>query len=315
MTRSLSVPRELAMFSGDDGLALAWDDLLEAVRRADVVVVGETHTVEAGHAVELALVQDALARWPGSAVSMEMLTRDHQATVDGYLAGKVTEEEFIKQAGIADWAGKGTWRKWFQPIVDAARAAKARVVAANTPRRHAELARREGYEALRRLPEAERGFFGIPAWTVGGSYWRRFRAEMRRHAAPVPPKPDAQKPPESPKPPEPPAQPPEPPPRPAEEKKPAERKPLDALAMFRAQELWDATMAASVLRAAKDGKGKVIHLVGAFHSDFGGGLVQRLRRGDPGLTILTISLVPAHSRRLRRADRGRADVVIYTGGQ
>ncbi len=101
----------------------------------------------------------------------------------------------------------------------------------------------------------------------------------------------------------------------AGEKGPAERKPLDASAMFRAQELWDATMAASILKAAKDGKGKVIHLAGAFHSDFGGGLLQRLRGNGPDLPILTVSLVPAHSRRLRRADRGRADVLVYTGGE
>ena len=303
VTHKLSAPRELAMFDGHDGLALDWDDLLEAVRLADVVVVGEMHNDATGHAVELAIAQDALSNWKHTALSLEMLTRADQAAVDGYLAGKLTEDEFIKQAGVADWAGKGAWKKWFQPIVDAARAAKGRVVAANAPRKYVEMARKEGYDALRRLPEAERKLFDIPERTAGGAYWRRFRREMRHHAAPAPTKPDEE------------AKTPEPPAKPSEGKKPAERKPLDLPAMFRAQQVWDATMTASVLDAAKDGKGKVIHLVGGFHSDFGGGLVQRLRRGDPDLCLLTIALVPTHTHRLLPDDRRRADVVIYTGGQ
>src|SRR5512139_943256 len=64
VTRKLSAPRELAVFDGHEGLALAWDDLMEAVRLADVVVVGETHDDDIGHQVERAIVEDALARWP-----------------------------------------------------------------------------------------------------------------------------------------------------------------------------------------------------------------------------------------------------------
>ncbi len=295
VTRTLSPPRELAMFDGHGGLALAWDDLLEAIRLADVVVVGETHTDPVAHQVELAIAEDALKRWPKTALSMEMLTRDQQAAVDDYLAGKIATDEFAKRTGVADWAGKGSWAKWYQPIVDAVRAAKGRLVAANAPRKYVEMARKEGYDALRRLPEAERAFFEVPAWSVGGAYWHRFRRQMRHHAAPAAPKPEATK--------------------PDEKAKSPEHKPLDVSAMLRAQELWDATMAAAILRAAKDGGGRVVHLVGAFHSDRDGGLVQRLLRARPGLNVLTLTLEPSHSRRLRREDRGRADVVVYTGGQ
>lgn len=63
-------------------------------------------------------------------------------------------------------------------------------------------------------------------------------------------------------------------------------------------------------QAAVDG-----YLAGQFHSGRDGGLVQRLCRGGPDLCILTVSLVPVHSRRLRPGDRGRADVLVYTGGQ
>jgi len=292
VTRRLSGPRELAMFDGSGRLALDWADLLEAVRLADVVVVGERHSDATGHAVELALAADALRLWKGTALSMEMLTRANQAAVDGYLAGKLTEDEFIQQAGVADWAGKGTWAKWYQPLLDAAKAAGARVVAADAPREYVDLARTGGYTALRRLPEAERGLFDIPAGDTRGAYYRRFRDEMRDHA---------------------------PPPTPEEKPKPeAAKEPPHAMAsrevaaMFRAQQVWDATMAASILKAKEGGADRVIHFVGGFHSDFDGGLVRRLRRGAPGLRVLTISLVPVHTHRLRPEDRARADIVAYT---
>ena len=35
----------------------------------------------------------------------------------------------------------------------------------------------------------------------------------------------------------------------------------------------------------------------------------------PGVNVLSLTLEPSHSRRLRREDRGRADVVVYTGGE
>jgi len=289
-----SPPRDLPIFDGRGGLAFDWADLLEAVRQADVVVVGETHTDAAGHKVELALTEDTLKRWAGSALSMEMLVREDQAVADEYMAGKLTEAELVKRTHAGGWAGKGTWEKGYHPITATARVAGGRLVAANASRKHADLARTKGFDALRQLPEAERKLFDIPDWPTAGAYSRRFREAMREHVPP--PKPEAKS-------------------QPGEKKQPP--RPMtrsEIAAMFRSQQLWDATMAASILRAARGGAPKVVHLVGQFHSDFDGGLVQRLRRGGPDLSILTISLQPLFSRRLRAADRGRADVVVYTGG-
>jgi len=314
-------PRDLPMFDGRGGLVLDWADLMEAIRQADVVVVGETHTDAAGHKVELAIVQDVLERWAGSAVSMEMLVREDQPAADEYVAGKIDEAEFVKRTHTADWAGKGTWQKWYHPITATARVAGGRLVAANAPRKYADLARKQGYDALEQLPEAERKLFDIPQWATRGGYYRRFREAMKEHVPP--PKPEAKsKAEEKPKREEK-AKPDEkaktagkPPGKPEQKKEP--HRPLtgaDIKAMFRSQQLWDATMAGSILRAAAQaGTPKVVHLAGGFHSEFDGGLIQRIRRGNPDLTLLTISLQPLHSRRLRSEDRGRADVVVYTGG-
>jgi uncharacterized iron-regulated protein len=84
-------------------------------------------------------------------------------------------------------------------------------------------------------------------------------------------------------------------------------------AMFRAQRLWDATMADAIDRAMKNGAARVVHIVGQFHSDREGGLVQEVRRLRPEARLLVISLVPNDERSLRPEDRGRADLIIHTG--
>ena len=82
---------------------------------------------------------------------------------------------------------------------------------------------------------------------------------------------------------------------------------------FMKQVLYDTTMADSIARALDAGAGKVIHLVGQFHSDHEGGTVAELRRLAPAARILTVSLVPGAPEALAEDDRDRADIVIYTG--
>ena len=59
---------------------------------------------------------------------------------------------------------------------------------------------------------------------------------------------------------------------------------------FRAQLVWDATMADSIARVRPNRESKVVHLVGQFHSDFEGGLVQALRHQAPATRVLVISM-------------------------
>jgi uncharacterized iron-regulated protein len=84
-------------------------------------------------------------------------------------------------------------------------------------------------------------------------------------------------------------------------------------AMFRAQNVWDATMAATVRRAHTEGARPVVLVVGRFHVEFDGGLKQRLVDLDPDLELLTLSVLDVDADTLRAEDTDRADVVIYAG--
>lgn len=267
-------PRHLPMFTGSDGQIMSWQDLLDAVAWAEIVILGESHDDEMAHRLQLALVKDSFDRWPGSALSMEMLERDEQVLVDDYYEGIIDARTFIRLTFSENWGGEGSWEKWYQPIIVAARSRGNRLIAANAPRRYVRLARTGGYEALRALPGDRRGYFSLPRTKLEGRYFERF-GEVMFHL----------------------------------EDDEAVR------AIYRSQLMWDATMADSIIRARPSRSAKVLHLVGRFHSDFEGGLVQEIRKRRPWSRVLVLSMVQADGQQLREGDAGRADVVIYTGAR
>lgn len=281
-------PRGLPMFDGHGGRILLWSDLMDGVQWADVVILGEQHDDAVGHAVQLAVVQNAFASDSHAAVSMEMLERNEQPIVDEYLAGLIDAETFTERTGSRSWGGEQGWFSWYLPIIDEAKRWDAPVIAANAPRRFVRMARLEGWSALRALPPEDQRDFSLPRRASNGGAEFRFaefmRASWAQHTA-------------------------------TEDGPGKEPSPEEIAAAWRSQSLWDATMAESIVEALGPpwNRRRVIHLVGQFHSDFDGGLVQQVRGRDATARILTVSLRPSRALSLQPEDVGRADVVIYTG--
>ena len=270
-----SGPRSLAMFRGDTGDPVDWNGLSVGVRWADIVIVGEQHDDANAHLVQQAIVAETIATWPGTAVSLEMLERDEQPIVDAYLRGEITKDEFVERTESRNWASKGTWDTFYQPVIDSARSNGCPVIAANAPREYVRRARTEGYEALEQLPAEERALFAIPEKDPPETYRARFKAFMSSGG----------------------------------------NEPDDARVdeVLRSQRMWDATMADSIVRGMADLRSgaKVVHLVGQFHSEFDGGLVSEIQARAPFARILTVSVQKGETLRLREEDKGKADVVVY----
>ncbi len=265
----------------ESGQQLQWIDLLRAIAWADVVILGERHDDGVAHEVQRLIVKDVLETWPRSALAMEMFERDEQVLVDDYLDDVIDRETLMRLTFSANWGGKDRWMDWYQPIVDEAKDRGARVIAANAPRRYVRMARTHGYDALRAIPRERRRFFDLPRRLPEGTYRERFW-DVMSHAHPT-----------------------------SDEEQAAADARIESI--FRSQLVWDATMARSILSAGPSRRAKVVHLVGQFHSDFDGGLIIELRRHRPNLRILNISLQAADAIERREEDRGRADIVIYTG--
>lgn len=303
-------PRQLPVFDARSGDAIDWPSMLERLAGADVIILGEQHDDGVAHAVQLAVTQDVAARYPGrGALSMEMLERDDQPLADDYLDGLIDAATFAKLTSSESWAGEGSWKNWYQPIIDAAADEGWRIVAANAPRRYVRKASDgDDYDTLRAIPQPRRSLYDFPQ-TWPAEYRQRFVDVMSGKGDDDE---DDQDEPASTAPASAPAS--QPASRPASPHGPLKPEQVDSA--LRTQMLWDATMADSIARARRSGSKPVIHLVGQFHSDFAGGTVQETRaRLGKSARILTISMqrrdVAATS--LRASDRDRADFVIYTG--
>lgn len=104
-----------------------------AERLADkrVVFVGETHNRYGDHLNQLAILQQLHGRDPDIAIGVEYLERRFQPHVDDYIAGKITEQEFLRDTQYFE--GWGYDYRLYAPIFRYAREQRIPVVALNVP--------------------------------------------------------------------------------------------------------------------------------------------------------------------------------------
>ena len=317
---TVDVRNELLMFDGHSGDPIRWEDLMTRVASADVIIIGEQHDDAVGHAVQRAVIEDAVARGSNLALSMEMLDRSEQSIVDDYVAELIDREKFYELTASTEWRkvvneylageinkskfkeqilriGWPDWETNYQPIIDAAKDGGARIVAANAPwLRYTKLITKDGYEKLETLTDEQRRLIDTPEVPESGKYRERFWEVMVDRAEGEEPK-ESESDGDDP------------------EVEHIEMSDEDVLRSFHSQMMYDATMAGSMAEALKSGAEKVIHLVGQFHSDFEGGTVMELRRRVPDARILLISMQKESAAALREEDTDRADIVIYTGAR
>ena len=136
------------------------------------------------------------------------------------------------------------------------------MVAANAPRRYVKLARTGGFDRIDSLPKERRSLVDYPAELSGGRYRERFWEFAAHHE-------DGGE----------------------EEIDVTTIDPNDPLLpMYRSQQTWDATMAQSIINTKPSMERKVLLLVGQFHVEYDGGIVQELRKRMPRASVLVISI-------------------------
>tara|TARA_Y100000589_G_scaffold266352_1_gene257560 strand:- start:6830 stop:7783 length:954 start_codon:yes stop_codon:yes gene_type:complete len=269
-----------------DGDSLDWEDFIERIAETDVILLGEEHDDANGHAVQLAVVEDVLDRRNGGTLAMEMLERDEQILIDDHVDGVIDAKAFAKETGSASWAGEGSWFAWYQPIIDAALARNGKVVAANAPRRYVRLARIEGWERIQNLPDDRRQLFTVPKTPIEGMYRERFFEIMNpaNHGT-------------------------------DEEDAEPGIDPEIIESFYKAQQVWDATMAQSVAQSVQQGDTPVILLVGRFHVDHEGGTVTEIRNLIPNHNIVTVTLESGRGEPLETGKGSPpSDIIVHTGG-
>jgi uncharacterized iron-regulated protein len=264
------------------------EQVLARAAGVEVLFLGESHNDTVGHRIQREIFSRLLhttrspdgAGQAGSAgpraltLSLEMFECDVQYILDEYLSGLITEDQMKRSA--RPWA---FYAEDYAPVVEAAKAAGLRVLAANAPRRYVNMVSRGGRQALAALSdEAKRYLPPLPWPGPSPAYRAALDSVMGQHGDTT----------------------------------------ASAAAArengFLAQSLWDATMAWSIAGELMRNPGTpLVHLVGSFHVKNGRGILDPLARYRPGTRALIVYVEPVTDVQSFPAElRGAGDFVILT---
>ena len=267
----------MRVFDTKAGAFVDFEIMLASIAKADVIFVGEQHDDPNTHRLELAILEGLDRRKARPTVSLEMFERDVQTALDSYLSGALPEEEMVKTS--RPWPRYATD---YRPLVEAARQRGWTIVAANVPRRIASDVAKSGQQAIAQLTETDRRLVAGDLACPHDNYFERFAATMTGHPGAT---------------------------------QTAEEKQAMTERFYWAQCVKDETMAESIVSALEKPGRPVVHYNGAFHSDFGLGTAERVRRRAPNHRVAVISMLPvADLDALTPAgeDLKRADYLVYT---
>ena len=266
-----------------NGSPSSLDAIDAATSDADVLLIGEEHDDLVGHRVELQLLAAALARSAGTGgepvrtviLSLEMFEQDVQYIVDEYWRGLITEEHFIESSRA--WSD---YRVYYRPLVEAAKAAGAPVLAANAPRRYVNRVTNEGPGSLWALSSQALSYLPpLPYPGPSPAYRAQWDSVM------------------------------------AEEGGGDAHGHTDHENELYAQALWDASMGYAITGAlTRDLGSLVVHVAGSFHVARGTGIPERIADYRPGTRVLSVVIAQADdiSAWSDDEDRDLADFVILT---
>ena len=160
-----------------DGTPATMADVRAALVGVDVVFVGELHNDPVSHYIEQRVLENWFdAHGHAAALSLEMFSRDVQYILDEYLAGLISDSHF--QQASSPWSNYETD---YRPLVEYAKENGLAVIAANAPRRYANMVSRTGRKALLSLSDQARSYLApLPFAAASERYeaqWNQVMAE------------------------------------------------------------------------------------------------------------------------------------------
>ncbi|MDI6745103.1 MAG: ChaN family lipoprotein [Thermodesulfovibrionales bacterium] len=108
------------------------NDVINNISSKKIIYTGEQHDQFAHHDTQLKIIKGQHAKNKKLAIGMEMFQRPFQGALDDYIAGRISEKEFLKKSEY--------FKRWafdynlYKPILDFAREEKIPVVALNMRR-------------------------------------------------------------------------------------------------------------------------------------------------------------------------------------
>jgi len=228
-------------------------EMAERLGDYDVIFFGEFHGNKILHSLELELLKMLNANNKNMIISLEMFERDVQPILDEYLSNEISEEEFLKNS--RPWPNYETD---YKPIIEFAKENTLPVVAANIPRRYANMISKQGLNAIDSLSVEEKKFITKKHIVFADEYKTLFMQTMRsnmEHSSKMP-----------------------------------KGMMMNLDLIYAAQCIKDDTMAESILKFHRiPPRRKVIHFNGDFHSRKHLGTAQKIQVLEPMLKVAVIT--------------------------
>lgn len=150
-------------------------ELIERLRGAAVVLLGESHDSAEHHRWQLHTLAALHAQQPALVLGFEMFPRSSQPALERWVAGELGESEFLAESRWSEvW---GFDAALYSPLFHFARMHRLPMRALNVERSLVRRIGREGWEAV---PASEREGVGLPA-PADAAYERELHEVYRRH--------------------------------------------------------------------------------------------------------------------------------------
>ena len=138
---------EGTIISSQKAAAVSFEQLLIDLETSRVVYVGEMHTNQGHHKIQLEVIQALFQKFPDLAVGMEMFDHSYQDVLDQWSAGHLDQEDFLKKV---HWYAN--WRydfSLYKDILEFIKENHLRLVGLNIPGHIPPKIREGGIESLR----------------------------------------------------------------------------------------------------------------------------------------------------------------------
>ncbi len=248
------------MPQADDPRTQPPDRVLARLARQRVVLLGETHDNPEHHRWELSTLAGLYALRPQMLLGFEMFPRRVQAALDQWVAGELSEAEFLART---EW--DKFWSldpNFYLPIFHFARMNRIRMVALNVDHNLINKVADEGWAAI---PAALREGVTNPAPASRAYVERLYRSYLEHPASDATPSPDGKAPTE------------------VDLAEPRFRRFVEG------QSVWDRAMAQAIAeRLRGPGNPLVAAIMGSGHLEYGDGVPHQLR--DLGVTDIAVAL-------------------------
>jgi uncharacterized iron-regulated protein len=158
----------------------SWESFIADLAGADVVFLGEYHDDDASHRTQLRVLEALAPEREGHfALAMEQFERDVQTVLDSYLAGDISEEQFL--ADSRPWPN---YPEHYKPLIEYCREQGIPVRAGNIPRRYASIVSKEGLDTLyTSITEEERPWIALATLNEQNAYYDNFIEAMGGHGS------------------------------------------------------------------------------------------------------------------------------------